>query len=231
MVRLRRRARREKQNDDLSGHLVTLGRPDSAASEAYRTLRTSLLYARVDTPPKMIVITSHGAREGKSTTCANLGVVLAQAGKKTLIVDCDLRNPVLHKMFELRNVRGVTDILLGHHDLDEVWHEPLPGLKLITAGPLTSHPAELITSQRFAEFLSQLRQGFDYVLIDTPPVGSVSDPLALATQGDGVMLVLDAQHTRKVNVRRAMRSLETVRANVLGTVMNDVKGTRGGYDG
>lgn len=227
--KLKRRAKKEEKTNDLSRRLITVREPNSAASEAYRTLRTSLFYARVDTPPKVIVVTSHSPREGKSTTCANLAVVLAQAGRSTLLVDCDFRNPVMHKIFELRNLQGVVDILIGSRELKEVWQEPLADLKVMTVGPLPPNPAELVGSQRFAEFLNQARQEFEYVLIDAPPVGAVSDPLTLATQGDGVLLIFDAQSTRKGNVRQAMRSLESVNANVLGTVMNNAKGAKGGY--
>lgn len=227
---LKRRAeKREKKSSDLSRRLITIMDPNGVASEAYRTLRTSLLYARVDTPPKVIVVTSYSPREGKSTTCANLGVVLAQAGKNTLLVDCDFRNPVMHRIFELRNFQGLTNVLVGDRDLQEVWQEPLRDLKVLTVGPLPPNPAELVGSQRFAKFLSQVRQEFEYVLIDAPPVAAVSDPLALASQGDGVLVVFDAQNTRKGNIRWAVRRLETVGANILGTVMNNVKGLDGGY--
>jgi receptor protein-tyrosine kinase len=203
--------------------------PTGAASEAYRTLRTNLLYALVDTPPKVIVLTSHGPSEGKSTTCANLGAVLAQAGKSTLLLDCDFRKPAVHKIFELRNFRGIVNVLAGEHDyLQDVWQEPMPGLKVMTAGTLPPNPAELLSSRRFAELLGRVRQEFDYVLIDAPPVGLVSDPTIIASHADGVLFVLDAQNTRKGSVRQAMRSLEAVAANVLGTIMNNVKPQRGG---
>ena len=126
------RVRRKKAwsgADDFAESLPTLGDPYSAASEAYRALRTTLLHVQADTPPRLISITSPGRREGKSTTCANLGVVLAQAGKSTLLLDCDLRSPALHKIFALRNQHGITDVMLGTAHLQEVWQEPLPGLR------------------------------------------------------------------------------------------------------
>ncbi len=229
MVLARRRQRKEDETRDLSGRLITLMDSMSVAAEAYRSLRTNLLYALVDDPPKVIVLTSPGPREGKSTTCANLGVVLAQADKKTLMIDCDLRKPVLHKVFGLRNMRGVVDVLVGQRSLQEVWQEPLSGLKVVTVGPVPPNPAELLGSRRFADFLAGVRGNFDYVLIDAPPVGLVSDPAILATQGDGVLLVLDAQGTRKGALRESMRSLEAVGANVLGTVMNNIRKGKGGY--
>ncbi len=229
MARLQLKRRREPATDDLSASLITVTDPRGAASEDYRSLRTSLLYSLVDTPPKVVVVTSPGPSEGKSTTCANLGVVLAQVDKQTLIVDCDMRKPTIHKIFGLRNLQGLVNVLAGEHGLHEVCQEALPGLKAITTGPIPPNPAELLSSRRFTELLNQAREGFDYVLLDVPPVGIVSDPAIAATQGDGVLLVVDAQNTRKGSVRQAMRSLEGVGANVLGTVMNNVKASRSGY--
>jgi len=224
-LRLRNQSRKgEQENDQFSEHLVTVASPDSVTSEAYRALRTNLLYALADGPSKVIVVTSPGPMEGKSITCANLGVVLAQIDKSVLILDCDLRKPALHKFFGLRNLRGVVDRLTGERKLQEVWQEsPLPGLKIVTAGPIPPYPAELLYSRRFAQLLDQARQGFDYVLLDSPPTQLVSDPLILAAQGDGVLLVIDFQNTRKGSVRHSMRTLEAAGANLLGTVMNNAE--------
>ena len=228
------RFRRAQQNDESSrpaGDPIAILDPANVASEAYRTLRTNLLYSRVDTPQKkVIVLTSAGPHEGKSTTCANLAVVLAQAGKDTLLVDCDLRKPIIHRMFGLSNVWGMVSILMGERDLQQTCTEVLSGLKVVTTGPIPPDPSELLGSQRFAEFLADVRERFDYVLIDSPPVRAVSDPVILAAQADGVLLVLDAQATRKASFGQAKRSLEAVGATVLGTVMNNVKaGERGPY--
>lgn len=214
----------EVDHNDVSGNLVTLVHPTGTAAEDYRTLRTSLLYTLVDNPPKVIVVTSPGPKEGKSTTCANLGVVLAQADKSTLIIDCDFRRPAMHQVFGLRNFHGVVNVLADEFVAQDVWHEPLPDLKVMTVGPIPSRPAELVGSNRFAQFVKKARQEFDYVLIDAPPTGPVSDPAILATQGDGVLLVIDAQKTRKKALRKATRTLEAVGATVLGTVMNNVRG-------
>jgi receptor protein-tyrosine kinase len=223
LLQHKRRVRKEHVTDDLSGKLITVTSPDNAASEAYRTLRTNLLYALVDTPPKVIVVTSPSLREGKSITCANLGVVLAQADKSTLILDCDFRKPVIHKVFGLRNLLGVEDALAGERSLQEIWQEPLPGLKVGTAGSIPPNPTELLGSSRVTELLELVRQEFDYVLLDVPPMQLVSDPAILATQGDGVLLVIDSQKTRRSSARQAMRSLEAVGAYVLGTVVTNVK--------
>ena len=223
-----RQAQKEAGPEDLSARLVTLSEPTGPASEAYRTLRTNLLYGLLDNPPKVIVVTSPGPGEGKSTTCANLGVVLAQANRSILILDCDLRRPAVHKVFGLRNKIGITDVLARERTLEEVWKEPVEGLKVVCVGPIPPNPADTIGSLRFAELLASVREEFDYVLLDASPIGIVSDPAILATQGDGVLLIVDAQQTRKGAVRQAVRSLKAVDARVLGTVMNNVKATEGG---
>ncbi len=221
----------EAELNEFAKRLQTVTNPTSAASEAFRILRTNILYAFVDSPPQVMVVTSPGPGTGKSTVCANLGVVLAQAGKNALILDCDFRKPVLHRIFGIRNVRGIMDVLVGERTLPEVWSEPLAGLRVVSAGLVPPTPAEILGSARFSSLLTDVRQEFDYVLVDAPPVGLVSDPTILATQGDGVLLVIDAQKTRKGAVRHAMRSLEAVGVNVLGTVLNNVKTKNVGFQG
>ncbi len=179
-----------------------------------------------NTPPTVILITSPGLMDGKSTTCANLAAVLAQAGKQTLVIDSDLREPNLHKIFGVPNVSGVVNVLSGEYDLSEVWTEPLPGLKILSAGPIPPNPAELLSSGHFAELIGQARRLFDYVLIDSPPTEVVSDPMIIATQADAVLLVLDSQGTSRGSLRKAMRNLQAVGANVLGTVMNKAPQTK-----
>ncbi len=217
-------SRRQAQKDEvdaLSEQLVTVLDPAAVASEAYRSLRTSLLYAAVaDAPPTVILMTSPGLMDGKSTTCANLAVVLAQAGKETLVIDGDLHKPSLHKIFGVPNVSGLVNVLSGEYNLSEACTEPFPGLKMLSTGPIPPYPTELLSSGRFAEFVGQARRLFDYVLIDSPPTELVSDPMIIATQADAVLLVLDFQGTSKGSLRKAMRNLEAVGANVLGTVMN-----------
>jgi receptor protein-tyrosine kinase len=217
------RSRRQAQNDEvdaLSGQLVTLLDPAAVASEAYRSLRTSLLYAVANAPPTVILITSPGLRDGKSTTCANLAVVLAQAGKETLVIDGDLHEPSLHKIFGVPNVNGMVNVLSGEYDLSEMCTEPFPGLKVLSTGPIPPNPAELLISGRLAPLIGQARQLFDYVLIDSPPTELVSDPMIIATQADAVILVLNSEETGKGSLHKAMRNLEAVGANVLGTVIN-----------
>ena len=219
--------------DALSEQLVTVFDPAGAASEAYRSLRTTLLYAVANTPPTVILITSPGLMDGKSTTCANLAVMLAQAGKETLVIDGDLHKPSLHKVFGVPNVKGMVDVLSGEYDLSEMCTEPLPGLKLLSTGPIPPDPAELLISGGLASLVDRARQLFDYVLIDSPPTELVSDPMIIATQADAVMLVVDSEETSKISMHRAVHDLEAVGANVVGTVINKAPKTetrRYGYN-
>jgi protein-tyrosine kinase len=224
----------QKDNvDALSEQLVTVLDPASVASEAYRSLRTSLLYAVANTPPTVILITSPGLMDGKSTTCANLAVVLAQAGKETLVIDGDLHKPSLHKIFGVPNVNGMVNVLSGEYGLSEMCTEPFPGLKILSTGPIPPNPAELLISGRLAPLIGKARQLFDYVLIDSPPTELVSDPMIIATQADAVMLVLNYEEPSKASMHRAVHDLEAVGANVVGTVMNKAPKTetrRYGYN-
>ena len=216
-------SRSQAQNDKvdaLSEQLVTMLDPDAVASEAYRSLRTSLLYTVANAPPMVILITSPDLMDGKSTTCANLAVVLAQAGKETLAIDGDLHEPSLHKIFGVPNVNGMVNVLSGEDDLSEMCTEPFPGLKILSTGPIPPHPAELLISGRLAPLIGQARQLFDYVLIDSPPTELTSDPMIIATQADAVMLVLNSEETSRVSMHRAVHDLEAVGANVVGTVIN-----------
>ena len=223
-----RRVRVDQDGGSLSGCIVTELNPTSIASEDYRALRTSLLYTPIDTPPKTLVVTSPGIAEGKSTVCANLGVVLAQAGKNTLILDCDFRRPMMHTVFGVAATYGITNVLTGELAPREAYQDPLPNLalKVLTVGTLPPNPAEILGSERFSEFLADVRKEFDYVLVDSSPVKVVSDSIILATKGDGVLLTVDAHKTSKRDVRQAICSLTAVGANVLGTVMNNVKANK-----
>jgi capsular exopolysaccharide synthesis family protein len=218
-----RQKERRSETNDLTHLMPTITEPTSAASEAYRSLRTNLFYSVADDPPRAIVLTSPAPAEGKSTTCSNLAVVMAQAAKNTLILDCDFRRPAIHKFFGLPNIRGLTDVLAGEHILEDVWAEPVEGLKVVPVGPIPLNPTEIIGTHRFSKLLANVRDRFDYVLIDAPPIGLLSDAAILTLQGDGALVVLDAQTTRKGAFRRSMRALETVGAKVLGVVINNAK--------
>jgi len=169
------------------------------------------------------VLKDPGSRAGKSTTSANLGVALAQANKSTLIIDCDFQNPAIHESFGLSNASGIADVLAEEQELQAVWKEPHPGLKVVPVGPALPNLPELLNSPRLSEVLDKAREDFDYVLVNGPPGGLASDSAVLAPQEeDGVLFILDAQKKahQKGSLRQTVRSLKAVGANVLGTVIN-----------
>jgi non-specific protein-tyrosine kinase len=208
--------------------LITLRDPGSAAAEAYRTLRTNLLFSSLDKPLHTLLITSSAPGEGKSTSLANLAVTMAEAEQSVLAVDCDLRRPSLHTLFGLPNEQGLTSAILtqGEGGLP-IQETSVPGLRLLTSGPLPPRPADLLGSKRMGALIERLRGEADIVLFDTPPVVAVTDAAVLAPRVDGVLLVLHAGHTRRDRAREARHILEKVKANIVGVVLNGAKQERG----
>lgn len=208
--------------------LVTLREPRSAAAEAYRTLRTNILFSSLDRTLRTLLVTSTAPDEGKSTTLANLAVTMAEAEQRVLMVDCDLRRPSLHTLFGLPNTHGVTSALLDQAESAlPVQETGVPGLSLIASGPLPPRPADLLGSRRMAALIERLHGEADLVLFDTPPVAAVIDAAVLAPRIDGVLLVLQAGHTRRDRAREARQLLEKAKANIVGVVLNGAKLERG----
>jgi capsular exopolysaccharide synthesis family protein len=213
------------------GELAVVASSHSIASEAFRVLRTNLRFAGVDRPLKTVLITSPSPSEGKSLTAANLGAALAQAGERVILVDTDLHRPRLHRLFGLRNNRGVTSALLEEHpDLDGLLQETtVPGLQVLTSGPLPPNASELLGSARMRELLVALGSQADILLLDSPPATALADAAVLATQTDGVLLILDSGVTRREAARRAMEALRRVNARVVGAILNRLPTSGGGY--
>jgi capsular exopolysaccharide synthesis family protein len=212
------------------GELVTLD-AQSHTSEAYKALRTSILFAGLDHVVQEIVVTSAELGEGKSRTAANLAVVLAQAGHKTLLIDADFRRPSQHKMFaRVRNV-GLSNLILADVTEDEVLSpvESVPNLWLLTSGPTPPNPSELLGSGRMRELMTRLSGHFAYVVVDTPPVNAVTDPSILAAHANGTILVVEQGRTTFPAVGRAKQMLDRVGAHTLGAVMNKVRASAGSY--
>ena len=205
--------------------LVTLTQPHSAAAEAYRTVRTSLDFSSLDRSLRTLVVTSAAPNEGKSTTLANLGITLAQAGRRTVLVDADLRRPSLHTLFRLPNTVGLTTMLLDESTLAAPPFQPGPveGLLVLTSGPLPPNPAELMASRRIETIVQTLRDQADIVLFDAPPLIAVSDAATLAARVDGVILVVQAEKTKREHVQRAKTLLDRVKAHLIGAVLTDVR--------
>lgn len=212
--------------------LITIRNPKSPISEIYRTLRTSIKFASFSREIKTIAITSAGPDEGKSTITCNLGITMAQAGNKVLILEGDLRNPTVHKEFGLLNNMGITNILVDNapYKLYSTSTE-INGLDVITCGPKPPNPAELLGSERMKNLMQELKNDYDYILIDTPPVVVVTDAALLASMCDGTILVVGSGQAVIDGAVRAKELLQSVKANILGVVLNKVKkeGTGGYY--
>jgi capsular exopolysaccharide synthesis family protein len=204
--------------------IVTVIDPTSPAAESYRSLRTSLQFARQGQPLRSVVLTSPGVSEGKTSTLANLAAVFAQAGERVVVVSGDLRRPRIGDFFGLDEHEGLTSVLLGQRTLEEALL-PVPGfgrLTLLPSGPVPPNPAELLNSAQAQEVFARLRHHFDLVLIDSPPVLPVTDPAVLARHADATLLLAAAGQTRRADLRRAAEKLEQVNAKVLGIVLNKV---------
>ena len=207
------------------GELITVSEPRSPISEAYRTLRTNLDFAGLDRALKTLVVTSAGVSEGKSTTLANLAIVSAQAGRRVILVDADLRRPTIHKVFGLANDTGLTTMMMDDAALASppLVKTDVAGLSVLTSGPLPPNPAEVMGSRRMEEIIAALAERADQVLFDTPPVVAVTDAAVLATKVDGVVLVVSAGHTRRDHARAAIQRLQQINARLVGAVLTNVQ--------
>ncbi len=200
--------------------LIVHEQPKSPIAEAYRTLRTNIQYAKVDGELKVLLFTSAGPGEGKSTVAANTAVALAQAGQKVILVDCDLRKPVQHHVFRL-NKKGLTNCLVGESPAIELLQDTeAPNLRVLTSGPIPPNPAELLGSSRMGLALDALKEIADFVVLDCPPVIAVTDASVLSRKADGVILVLDANAVRPEMAQKAKELLEKAQANILGAILN-----------
>ncbi len=204
--------------------LAALLYPRSGASEAYRTLRTNIEFASVDAPIRTLLVTSSVPGEGKTVTAANLAIVFAQAGRRVLLVDADLRKPGVHPLFDLPNAHGLTTLLRSDEaDLDAIAHPTeQANLRVLTTGPLPPNPAELMGSQRMRTVLERLKASADLVVFDSPPLQAVTDAAILSSFLDGTLFVIDAGHSRRRAVRLAREALARAGANVLGVALNRI---------
>jgi succinoglycan biosynthesis transport protein ExoP len=202
--------------------LVTLQSPQSSAAEAYRALRSSLMLANVDRPPKVIVVSSAFPAEGKTITSCNCAIALAQRGKRVLLVDGDMRRSSVHKIFGLDRQSGLSTLLAGVSG-QECIVEPVPDLKtlwVLPAGRTPPAPAEMLASQRMTDMLKGWAAEYDHIVIDTPPMIPVTDALALAAQADAVLLVVRAGVSRRKALQRLSEMLTRINAKVVGVVLN-----------
>ena len=222
-----------QRGKSLNGHepsLIALSDPRSAASEAFRTLRTNIQFAGLDQRCRSIVVTSAGPEEGKTTSVANFAVVVAQGGARVCVIDSDLRRPSLHRLFGLDNARGLTTALVEGLTFAEVAHPTkVPNLSVLPSGPIPPNPAELVGSHRMRDSLQAATEAFDLVLCDSPPVMAVGDATALAALCDGVVLVIQVGRTAHDVLRRVVDQIEAVKGRILGVLLNRADARRDGY--
>lgn len=211
--------------------IFTKRNPKSPISEAFRTLRTNIQFSSIDKPIRSIVITSSGPGEGKSTVSINIAAAIAQAEKKVLLIDCDLRKPTLHKTFNMSSLKGLTNILVENIDYKDVvfTDQEIEGLDIIASGPVPPNPAELLGSNRMKSFIEMMKDIYDMVILDTPPVGLVTDSALLSTIVDGTILVCSVGEADINGTKRAKDLLDKVKANILGVVLNKIPVNDGGY--
>lgn len=207
----------------LDARLCTYYHPQSVQAEAFRGVRTALYFSTHGETHKVIQVTSPNASDGKSTVAANLATSIAQSGKKVVLVDADFRKPRQHRIFGVSAAAGLASVIAGTAELKEVIQPTaVPGLSLLPCGPLPPNPAELLTSARFKEMLDVLRDDFDFVIVDTPPLLAVSDPSVVAPRVDGVLLAVRIAKNTRPHAERAKEILTSMDANVLGVVVNGV---------
>lgn len=216
--------KRRKKIKPLARKLVTSSNPQSIISEQFRTVRTNIKFSMPNRELKTLLFTSSSIGEGKSTIAANVAIAFAQEGKKVLLIDADLRKPTMHYTFLKTITPGLTNLLTSYWNLNQVVKESgINGLDLITSGPIPSNPAELLELTSMDMLITEVKEKYDLIIFDAPPVLSVSDAQVLASKCDGTILVVSSGSTEKVNVIKAKDVLQTSKANLIGTILNNYK--------
>lgn len=213
--------------------LISYNNPKSPVSEAYRLVRTNIEFSNVDKDIKTILVTSTQPNEGKSTVISNLAATFASLEhKRVLIMDCDLRNPSVHKMFNISNLCGLTDVLTGQKNVDVcIEKTKIEGLDILKVGKIPPNPSEMIQSRKMRDFMDVVKQHYDYIFLDAPPIGLVTDAGILAQYADGTILVVGANETEIEAVKVTKERLEGINANILGVILNkfEAEGSSYGY--
>ncbi|MFT7828724.1 CpsD/CapB family tyrosine-protein kinase [Priestia megaterium] len=227
------RKNKAQKNDKmltLKRRLLAHNSPKDPVAEQYRTIRTNIQFSNVDQDIKTIVVTSSGAEEGKSTTTSNLATVYAQQGLNVLLIDADLRKPTGHYTFRLENHIGLTNVLTRQSTLAQAVQESeIPHLSVLTSGPIPPNPSELLASAQMAELLKEMKEQFDMIIFDTPPILAVADAQILANQVDGTILVVSSGKTEKDAALKSNELLSNAKGKLLGVVLNNRKVEEGNY--
>lgn len=221
----------KKKQQNKIRHLIAKLSPRSPVTEQYRTIRTNLQFSSVDTEMKSILITSAGPESGKSITAANLAVVHAQQGKKTLLIDADMRKPTVHYTFRLNNLSGLSNVLIGEEILEQaVESSGVDNLDVLSCGPIPPNPSELLASKRMRDVLEYAGKLYDTIIVDTPPLLAVTDAKILANIVDGSIFIVRSGITKTEEAERTIKSIQESKAKFLGVVLNDVPKTKENYN-
>lgn len=213
-------AKKSKMNKD-ARKLITVTQPKSPVAEQYRTIRTNIEFMAVDREIQAILVTSATQGEGKSTTSSNLAVAYAQQGKKVLIIDTDMRRPTVHYTFKVANGLGLSSLLTRQAEKDKaILPTKVDNLSILTAGPIPPNPAELLSSRAMEHLVAQLREEFDVIIFDAPPLLQVADSRITSKLTDGVVLVVGCTTSDRQRVLKAKEQLELAEAKILGVVLN-----------
>lgn len=221
---------KQKESNNNVRHLIAKINPTSPITEQYRTLRTNIQFSTIDEKVKTIIVTSAEPSAGKSMTAANLAIVYAQQGFKTLLVDADMRKPTVHYTFRMDNITGLSNALIDNIQLEELAASfDVNNLSVISSGPLPPNPAELLGSKRFDQLLASAREVYDVIVIDTAPLLAVTDAQILSTKTDGVVIVARSGSTETEGLKHAIDLVSKVRGRLLGIVLNDVEKENDNY--
>lgn len=219
--------RQSKILDKRPRSLVAYYKEKSSFAEQYRKIRTNIEFSKAGGGLKAIMVTSSGSNEGKSTTAANLAVVMAQQGRKVLLIDADMRTPSMHYTFHLPNRDGLTTLLTKNSRFEDIAQQSgIGNLSILTSGPVPPNPADLLSSSEMAGFVNRFRNLFDVIIIDSPPILDVADAQVLANLCDGILLVVRSGSTEVDDARKAAECLSEAKARILGVVLNDLKVTK-----
>lgn len=221
---------RKKSKNKTHQTLVTQEHNQSQISEQFKSIRSNLLFSSIDQKIQAFVITSDKPEAGKSTIAANLAVAYAQAGYQTLLVDGDMRKPTQHLIFDVEKQYGLSSLITHHCPFNQaIKKSEEKGLDILTAGPTPPNPSELIVSQRFHHIFSSLTEWYDFIIIDTPPVNSVTDAQIFAQIAGNAVLVVDSEDNNKREVKKAKMLIENSGAQILGVILNKVEVEKSNY--
>lgn len=210
----------KKQNSNIDP-LITFNKPKSVISEKFRGIRTNIMFSSADNDIQTVVFTSEKPAAGKSTISANVAITYAQAGYKTLLIDGDMRKPSQHYLFNTSNIDGLSNLILKRSDYSKAIHKTKTiNLDLLTSGPVPPNPSELIGSENLLKIMNELEEIYDYIIIDTPPVITVTDAQLFSEIAQNVVYVVDTQSNDRNMVKKGKELIEKTGAKILGIVLN-----------